>query len=147
MRVSTVLARIAARTGVAIWRHRLGWLTAIVVVAGLGVYQLGYAGPTLTALSASDCADTAMEAVARIDDQAAHAAWNCLGPTMRRSGEQEFVKTLHERGDLPKGHVDRVGDKRQSDGRRIVFYTIEAGGQVVGYIVYLDVDGKVEKIE
>ncbi|HEY3061284.1 MAG TPA: hypothetical protein VGL99_20135 [Chloroflexota bacterium] len=150
MSFSTVLAHIVARIGAALWRHRLTWLTCLVVAAGVGVYSLGYAGPSSPAASLaanSDCADTAMGAVAKVDDQAAHAAYNCLAPTMRHGGEQEFVKSLHDRGDLPSGKVDRVGDKRQSDGSRIVFYTIEAGGQVVGYIVYLDANGKVEKIE
>ncbi len=150
MSFPTVLAHIVARTGVAIWHHRFAWLTSLVVAAGVGMYQFGYAGPVAPAstLSASsDCADAAMDAVAKVDDEAAHAAYDCLAPTMRRGGEQEFVKSLHDRGDLPSGKVDRVGDKRQSDGSRIVFYTIEAAGQVVGYIVYLDADGKVEKIE
>jgi hypothetical protein len=148
MPLSTVLARLAARTGVAVWRNRFAWLTSLVAVAaGVAVYSLGYAGPSTTTSTTTDCADAAMKAVASVDDAAAHAAYECLGPAMRRGGEQEFVSTLHDRGDLPNGHVDRVGDKRQSDGSRIVFYTIEAGGQVVGYIVYLNSDGKVERIE
>jgi len=149
MAFSTVLARIMARTGVALWQHRLTWLTCLVVAAGAGVYSFGYAGPTAPAsiMATDDCADAAMQAVAKVDDSAAHAAYACLAPTMRHGGEQEFIKSLHDRGDLPSGKVDRVGDKRQSDGSRIVFYTIEAAGQMVGYIVYLDADGKVEKIE
>jgi hypothetical protein len=148
MPLSTVLARIVARTGKAVWRNRFVWLTCGVVAAGVvGAYSLGYAGPSIATPATTDCADAAMKAVASVDDAAAHAAYACLGPTMRRSDEQEFVSTLHDRGDLPSGHVDRVGDKRQSDGSRIVFYTIEAGGQVVGYIVYLNSDGKVERIE
>jgi hypothetical protein len=48
---------------------------------------------------------------------------------------------------LPKGVVSRVGDKGTPDGGRIVFYTIEAAGQSVGYIVYLNNAGLVQKIE
>jgi hypothetical protein len=147
MRVGTILARIAARTGIAVWRHRLTFLLGAVAVAGLGVYQIGFAGPTIPSGAGSDCADTAMAAVAQVDDDAAHAAYQCLGQDMRRSGEQQFVQTLHDRGDLPKGHVNRVGDHRTSDGGRIVFYTIEAAGQTVGYIVYIGADGLVQKIE
>ena len=88
-----------------------------------------------------------MQAVSRVDDAVAHAAYDCMSPTMREGDEQEFVQSMHARGDMPTGNVDRVGDKRQSDGSRIVFYTVEAGGTAVGYIIYLDSNGKVEKIE
>jgi len=146
-----LLARIAARTGVALWRNRFAWLTCFVIAAGVGVYSLGYAGPMAasapSAAGGADCADAAMQAVSKVDDATAHAAYDCLGPTMKRGDEQEFVDSLRQRGDVPTGHVDRVGDKRQSDGSRIVFYTVEAGGTAVGYIIYLDSDGKIEKIE
>jgi hypothetical protein len=146
MRASTVLAHVASRTGVAFWRHRTTWLLCLVVVAGLAVYEVGFAGPTVSGANA-DCADTTMVAVAKIDDEAARAAYRCMGDTMKRSGEQQFVQTLHERGDLPMGKVSRVGDHRTQDGGRIVFFTVEAGGQAVGYIVYLDQAGLVQKIE
>ncbi len=142
------MTRIAARTGVAIWRQRTTLLLGAVALAGLSVYQIGFAGPTNPAVSTNDdCADTAMAAVAQIDDDKARAAYNCLGQDMRRSGEQQFVETLHDRGDLPKGRVSRVGVHSTPDGGRIVFYTIEAGGQAVGYIVYVGSDGLVQKIE
>jgi hypothetical protein len=145
----SILARVATRTGAAFWRNRTSWLLAAVAIAGLGVYQIGFAGPTAmpTAANGADCADTAMAAVAVVDDEAARAAYQCLGEEMRRSGEQQFVQTLHDRGDLPKGVVSRVGDKGTPDGGRIVFYTIEAAGQSVGYIVYLNNAGLVQKIE
>ena len=146
MRASTVLAHIATRTGVAVWRHRTTWLLCTVVVAGLAVYEVGFAGPT-TAGANNDCADTTMAAVAKIDDDAARAAYHCLGDAMKRSGEQQFVETLHQRGDLPDGKVSRVGDHRTIDGGRIVFFTVEAGGQSVGYIVYMNKSGLVDKIE
>lgn len=151
MRVSTILGHVAARLGVAIWRHRLAWVTSVFVIGALGAYQMGYAGALLsvggTTTNNSDCADTAMVAVAKVDDQTAHAAYNCLGPNMRRTGEQDFVKSLRDRGNVPSGHVNRVGDQRLADGGRIVFFTVEAAGQVVGYIVYLDPMGKVMRIE
>lgn len=144
----SILARVAARTGAAFWRNRTSWLLALVAVAGLGVYQIGFAGPTAAPnASGIDCADTAMAAVAVVDDEAARAAYQCLGEEMRRSGEQQFVQTLHDRGNLPKGVVSRIGDKGTPDGGRIVFYTIEAAGQSVGYIVYLNNAGLVQKIE
>jgi hypothetical protein len=66
---------------------------------------------------------------------------------MRRSGEEAFVQTLHQRGEMPKGTVNRVGDQPTPDGGRIVFYTLQAQGTAVGYIVYLNQQGLVEKIE
>jgi hypothetical protein len=149
MAVSTILAHVAARTGAALWRNRMGWLGGAVVAAGLGVYQLGFAGPTTTdgAAAGSDCAETTMQAVAKVDDQTAHAAYQCLGQSMRRSGEDAFVETLHQRGELPRGHLNRIGDQSTPDGGRIVFYTLEAQGTAVGYIVYLNAEGKVERIE
>src|SRR5215216_1746578 len=138
MRVSTVLAHIASRTGIAIWRHRFTVLTGVVAVAGLTAYQVGFAGPTSLSTASNDCGDIAMKAVAQVDDDAARAAYRCLGDEMRRSGEQQFVESLHDRGDMPNGRVSRVGEHSTADGGRIVFYTIEAGGTAVGYIVYLD---------
>src|SRR4051794_1568468 len=145
MRPSTILAHIAARTGVAIWRQRTTLLLAAVALAGLGVYTVGFAGAASP--STVDCADTTMNAVAQIDDEAARAAYRCMGQEMRRSGEQQFVDSLHDRGDLPKGRIVRVGDHRTADGGRIVFYTIEAAGQAVGYIVSRAQEGLVKKME
>jgi hypothetical protein len=147
MRVSTILAHIAGRTGIAVWRHRFALLTGAVVVAGLTVYQIGFAGPTSLTTASSDCGDIAMNAVAQVSDEAARAAYRCLGDEMKRSGEQQFVDSLHDRGDIPKGRVSRVGEHSTPDGGRIVFYTVEAGGTAVGYIVYLDARGLVAKIE
>ena len=146
MRASTILTHVASRTGIALWRHRFSMLIALVVIAGLGAYQIGFAGPTSSTANA-DCADTAMQAVAQVNDDNARAAYRCLGEEMRRTDEQQFVKSLHDRGDLPKGHVSRVGEHATRDGGRIVFYTVEAGGTAVGYIVYLDARGLVARIE
>ncbi len=146
MRSSSIAGRVLARTGVALWRNRFAWAFGLVALAAVSVYQVGFAGPTIST-SNGDCADTTMAAVAQIDDDKARAAYQCLGESMKRSGEQQFVETLHERGELPKGHVSRVGDHRTADGGRIVFYTVEAAGQAVGYIVYVDAAGFVQKIE
>ncbi|MBV9174507.1 MAG: hypothetical protein JOZ81_30975 [Chloroflexi bacterium] len=144
MRKSYVLERIAVRTGVAVWRHRLVWLFGALVVAGLGLFQLTAAEPSVTN---GDCADTTMAAVTRIDDSTARAAYACLGPSMKRTTEDAFVAALHQR-DIPNGKFSRIADQHQPDGRQIVFFTVEAQGQgAVGYIVYLDPHGLVEKVE
>ena len=150
MAVATVLAHVAARTGVGLWRNRVALLGGAVVAAGLGAYSLGFAGPAAlntAGVAGADCADTAMQAVAKTDDDTAHAAYQCLGQNMRRSGEDAFVETLHQRGEMPRGQLNRIGAQSTPDGGRIVFYTLEAQGTAVGYIVYLNSEGKVERIE
>ena len=141
--MSHVLGRIAVRTGVALWRNRIPWLLGALAVSGLGLYELTAAAPSV---ANGDCADTTMTAVTRVDDNAARAAYACLGPNMRQTSEDTFVKTLHNR-EMPKGTFNRVGDHKSADGHRIVFFTVEAQGQSVGYIVYLDPRGLVEKVE
>ncbi len=143
MRMSFILARIAARTGVALWRHRLGMVLALLVVGALGVYELTYALPSV---SNGDCADMTMAAVTTADDQAAHAAYACLGPSLRNASEDQFVAGMHQRN-TGRGRANRVGDQRTPDGGHIVFFTVEQQGQAVGYIVYLNAQGKVVKVE
>jgi hypothetical protein len=143
MSLAFILARITARSGAAFWRHRFAWLGAVVVIGSLGVYQWSYAVPTV---SNGDCADTAMAAVTTKDDQTAHAAYACLGPGMRNTSEDLFVAGMHQRDTL-RAHVNRIGDQRTADGGHIVFYTVEQQGQAVGYIVYLNPQGKVIKVE
>jgi len=143
MALSFILARIAARTGVAIWRHRLAWLVGVLIVGSVGVYELSYAVPSV---SNGDCADTAMAAVTTADDQTAHAAYACLGPGLRNTSEDQFVAGMRQR-DSQRAHVNRVGDQRTADGGHIVFYTVERQGQAVGYIVYLNAQGKIVKVE
>ena len=138
-----ILAHIAARTGLAMWRHRLAWLGATLLIAALCLYQMTFAGPSVTN---GDCADTAMAAVTRADDAAAHAAYACLGPGLRNTSEDQFVANLHQR-DSARGQVNRVAEQRTSDGGRIVFYTVQGQGPAVGYIVYLDAQGRILKVE
>jgi hypothetical protein len=143
MRLSYILARLAVRTGLALWRHEIALLLATVSVGALGVYELGYAVPTT---SNRDCADTTMAAMTSGDDATAHAAYTCLGPSMRNTTEDAFVSGVHESA-VPRGQVSRVGDQRTRDGGRIVFFTVEQQGQMVGYIVYLDPTGRVSRVE
>jgi hypothetical protein len=114
------------------------------VIAAFGAYELTLTGPSVTN---GDCADAAMAAVTHVDDATFHAAYACLGPGMRSSSEDQFVAGMRQRA-VPTGQLDRVADKRTTDGGRIVFYTVTAGGEPpVGYIVYLDHEGRVVKVE
>jgi hypothetical protein len=65
---------------------------------------------------------------------------------MRNTSEDQFVAGMHQR-DNPRGRFNRVGDQRTPDGGHIVFYTVEQQGQAVGYIVYLNAQGKVTRVE
>jgi hypothetical protein len=143
MPLSFILTRIAARTGVAVWRHRFTCLGALVVAGAFGIYELSYAVPSV---SNGDCADTTMAAVINTDDRTAHAAYACLGPSMRNTTEDEFVAGMRQR-EMARARVSRVGDQRTADGGHIVFFTVEQQGQAVGYIVYLNPQGKVIKVE
>jgi hypothetical protein len=144
MRASTVVGRIAVRTGASLWRHRIALLGAAVLVSAFSVYEMSFAVPTVTN---GDCADTAMAAVTRVDDATARAAYSCLGPQMRTTSEDQFVTGMRQRSS-PGGEVNRVADKRTSDGGHIVFFTVQASqGSAVGYIVYLDPQGKVARVE
>jgi hypothetical protein len=145
MRLSFLLARVAARTGLAAWHQRFVLLGAVAAVGVLGFYQQSTVTvPTQTV--EGDCADTTMAAVSTIDDAKSRAAYDCLDPSMRHSSLETFVAGMHE-SDMPRGRVARVGDKGTPDGGRIVFFTIEAQGQAVGYMVYLNSRGKVIRVE
>ena len=138
-----ILSRVAVRTGVAVWRHRFAWLGATLAVTAFGLYELSYAIPSVLN---GDCADTTMAAVTKVDDNMARAAYACLGPSMRNTDEQGFIDSMHQR-DTSTGRLTRVGEQRTSDGGLIVFYTVEGQGPAVGYIVYLNSQGKVVKVE
>src|SRR6266516_2271811 len=108
MRWSFILARIGARTGVALWRHRFGMLATVLVVGALGVYELTYALPSV---ANGDCADMTMAAVTSADDQTAHAAYACLGPGMRHATAAQFVACMQRR-EITRGPVTRLRDQR-----------------------------------
>jgi hypothetical protein len=141
---SFVLGRVALRTGIALWRQRVGLMVAGLAIVALGAVQLTVAGPTARS---GDCADTAMAALTHGSDATARAAYACLDPTMRTTSEEQFVAALKQRA-IGSGQVDRVADRTTPDGGKIVFYTVSrADLPAVGYIVYLDQQGKIVKVE
>jgi hypothetical protein len=145
MSVQFLAGRVAARIGVALWRHRFGLLVAGLVVTTFSAYELTFAGPSV---SNGDCADTAMVALTNVSDASARAAYACLGPEMRTSSEDQFVATMQERSPGDAGQASRVADRHTPDGGKIVFFTVSAGDMAsVGYIIYLDRNGKVSKVE
>ncbi len=139
-----LLGRVAVRTGVALWRQRIALIVAGLLVVAFGAYSLTFAGPSV---ASGDCADTAMQALTRVNDATARAAYACLGPEMRTTSEDQFVATLQQRA-ISSGQANRVADRQTPDGGKIVFFTVSAGNMPsVGYIVYLGSDGKIVKVE
>ena len=139
-----ILGRIAVRTGVAVWRHRLGLLLAVAGLLAFSAYELTMASPSVTN---GDCADIAISALTYSNDAAARAAYACLAPTMRTMSEDQFVATLLQRG-VSGATVDRIAERSDAEGGKIVFYTVAASHlPKVGYIVYLNADGKVVRLE
>jgi hypothetical protein len=153
-----LLRRVAARAGIGVWRHRGGVLLALGVTAALVGYlamsapgqeslALGLA-PGSSASAASDCADTAMAAIANKSPSAAQGAYQCLDPSFQqRVSEQAFVQQIRSQAVANVASVARVGDYQSPQGGSMVYYAVDANGQSVGYIVYLGQDGKVLKIE
>ena len=149
-----VLNRVAARTGAGIWRHRGGVLLALALTAA-GAGYIAFGSPTPALVSAelgstasSDCADTAMAAVADKSPTAAQSAYQCMDPSFQqRVPEQTFVQQLQSQALPNVSTVSRVGDYHSQTGGEMVYYAVDANGQSVGYIVYLGQDGKVLRIE
>jgi hypothetical protein len=141
---STLLGHVAARTGVAIWRHRLVFVGAAIVTGALAAFSMtSAAGPTVVD---GDCADTTMSAVTNTTDASARAAYACLNAGMRSTPEDAFVANMRQHS-VPHGQFSRVGEKHTTDGGNMVFYAVDADGQSVGYIVYLDPQGRVRGLE
>jgi hypothetical protein len=143
----TVAARIVARLGYAMWRHRVALLGGAILIGALATFQVGVAGPN-TRAGGNDCADTTMAALTRATDDAARAAYACFDPALRSGeGEEAFVQNMRRRSGPRPDQVTRVADHRTANGGRVVFYTVDVGHESVGYIIYLSAAGKVERID
>ncbi len=130
-------------------RQRLTLVILGLVVLAFGAYQLTLAGPSVSSSGTGDgdCADTAMAALTRVTDASARAAYACLGADMKTTTEDQFVASMQQHA-TATGKADRVADRHTSDGGKIVFYTVTGANVApVGYIVYLDPQGKVVKVE
>jgi hypothetical protein len=154
-RTPHLLRRIAVRAGVGLWRHRGGVLLAVVVSAALGGYiGLTWSGAMLTSFAAapqagnSDCADTAMAAIADTSPAVTQQAYQCMDTTFQqRVSEQTFTQQMQTSRMASVDKLARVGDYHSPAGGTMVYYALDGGGQSVGYIVYLSQNGKVLKIE
>ncbi|HEY0584205.1 MAG TPA: hypothetical protein VGE94_18615 [Chloroflexota bacterium] len=153
-----LLKRVAARAGLGVWRNRGGVMLAALFTAGVGTYAgLTWNGMLPTALAAgaptavanTDCADTAIAAVADKSAAASQRAYLCMDTTVQqRMTEADFVRQMQAQK-LPNiSKLARVGDYRSASGGTMVYYALDgASGQSVGYIVYVAKNGKVLRIE
>jgi|GraSoiStandDraft_54_1057290.scaffolds.fasta_scaffold331669_1 hypothetical protein len=153
-----LLRRVATRAGVGVWHHRGGVLLALAVSLALGAYvALTWSGEGPLSLAqgagasvaaSTDCADTAMAAIASKSPAAVQQAYQCMTPTFQqRVTEQAFVQQIQTQSLPNVNKLARVGDYRTPTGATMVYYAVDASGQSAGYIVYLGTDGKVTKIE
>jgi hypothetical protein len=149
-----LLSRVAARAGVGLWRNRGGVLVVALAAVALGGYVsftsiTGSSGPLASAgLSNTDCADTAMAAIADKSPAATQRAYQCMDTSFRqRVSEADFVRQMQSQTMPNVEKLSRVGDYRTLAGGTMVYYALDGGGQSVGYIVYLGQDGKVLRIE
>ncbi len=160
---SYVLRRVAARAAVGVWRHRTGVLLSALFSVILGTYialtwtgsaplSLASGSPLATggvaAGATSDCADTAMAAVADKSPAAAQRAYQCMDATFQqRVTEQAFVQQMQTQNMPNVSKMARVGDYHTPAGETMVYYALDGVNQSVGYIVYLGQNGKVLRIE
>jgi hypothetical protein len=154
-----LLRRVAARAGIGLWQHRGGVLLAVAVLLAMGGYAVvmapeGLALPAVpgqgrvSSTVSSDCADTAMAAIADKSSSAAQRAYQCMDASFQqRVSEQTFVQQLQTQGMPNVSTVQRVGDYRTPTGGTMVYYAVNANGQSAGYIVYLGQNGKILKIQ
>lgn len=152
--------RVVARAGIGVWRNRVGVLLALIATTGVAAYagmnaagmsplplSAGGVGPGSTAAS-TDCADAAIAAIANKSPNAVQGAYQCMDPNFQqRVPEQVFVQQMQAQALPNVNNVARVGDYRAPQGGTMVYYAVDTNGQSIGYIVYLGIDGKVQKIE
>jgi hypothetical protein len=154
-----LLRRISVRAGVGMWRHRGGVLLAAFVSAALvGYLTMTWSGTLPTSLAApppspspsanTDCADTAMAAIADKSPSVAQRAYQCMDATFQqRVTEQAFTQQMQTARVPTVDKLARVSDYKTASGGTMVYYALDGGGQSVGYIVYLGQNGKVLRIE
>ena len=160
---SFFLRRVAARAAAGVWRHRGGVLLSALFSIVLGSYiSLTWSGNVPLSLAtggvlasggsgvaaSTDCADTAMAAIADKSPAAAQRAYQCMDSTFQqRVTEQAFVQQMQSQNMPNVSKLARVGDYHTPAGGTMVYYALDGANQSVGYIVYLGQNGKVLRIE
>jgi hypothetical protein len=160
---SHLLGRVAVRAAAGVWRHRTGVLLSALFSVALGSYiamtwtgsvPLSFESGTplsprgVAAVANTDCADTAMAAIADKSPVAAQRAYQCMDATFQqRVTEQAFVQQMQAQNMPNVSKMARVGDYQTPAGGTMVYYALDGVNQSVGYIVYVGQNGKVLRIE
>jgi hypothetical protein len=149
-----LLGRVGARAAAAVWRNRVGLLFALVLAVGLASYAAltssgAISSPVASQSASADCADTAMAAITDKTTAAAQRAYQCMDPSFQqRVPENQFVSQMMAQQAPTTAKLARVGEyQNSSTGSTLVYFALDGGNQSVGYIVYLNSDGKVLRIE
>jgi hypothetical protein len=158
-----VLGRIVARTGVGLWQRKGTVLVGAAIVAALGAFvtfsgaaPMPAAAPPAAAPAATTgtaCADAAIAAIAEKTADSVQHAYDCMEPSFQqRVPEAQFAQqfgsqTPDASGTASAATTSRVADYHNQDGGQLVYYALSTGDQSVGYIVYLDAQGKIAKVE
>lgn len=151
--------RIALRMARGLWRGRKQVALSIGALV-LGGFVVATSGGALdTPVASTDgangqdqvaCADATMTALVNNTPATVQQAYQCLAPSFQqRVSEQQFASQLPATGasGSPTAKLARIGTYQQPDGSTIVYYALQSGGQAAGYVVYLDQQGRVVKVE
>ncbi len=155
----TVGRRIAYRMARGLWRGRKQVALSLGALA-IGGFVVATSGGALEAPATSTdsatgqgqvaCADATMSALVDNTPATVQQAYQCLAPSFQqRVSEQQFASQLPATGasGSPSAKLARIGTYQQPDGSTIVYYALQSGDQAAGYVVYLDQQGRVVKVE
>jgi hypothetical protein len=89
-----------------------------------------------------------MAAIAGTSPALVQRAYQCMTPAFQQQvTEQAFAQQVQALHTANITRVNRVGSYSTPTGGTLVYYAVDAGGQSVGYTVYLGPDGKVVQIQ
>jgi hypothetical protein len=151
----SVWQRVLARAAIGLWQQKQTLVVGTAIVAGMAGYLL-FAAPNFALDSAasagqrsSDCADTVMAAVLGVGTPTVQQqAYNCMDPSFQqRVTQQDFANQFGAQTPAAISKVSRLGTYDAQSGAELVYYAVDAGQQSVGFVVYLNPDGKVTMID
>jgi hypothetical protein len=125
----------------------VGAMSAYLTLSGaVGPWSGRWVGAA--GLDGADCADATMAAVTLRTPDSAQAAYHCLAPRFQQTvSEQQFTSQLGSTPALADARVSRVGTHAMANGTTLVYYALESRTESVGYIIYLDANGRVADID
>jgi hypothetical protein len=150
--------RVATRAAIGLWHHKQTLIVGAIMLAAMATYvsmaspvvSLGSIGLTGRASGSQDCADTVMAAVLGIGATSIQQqAYNCMDPSFQQRVSQQEFTTQFGTGSQAASitRVSRLGTYDSQSGADLVYYAVETPAQSVGFVVYLNPDGKVMMID